>query len=111
MAEYEVELGRITEHRDAKTQELFEVTVDIYVQAATPGGAVGDLDSADHDVTFDIDDGRATLRAIEAEPAFTDLALVALTAAANEVDDLQDVYEVVDPVAAAVDGEYTVVDR
>lgn len=109
MSAYEVELGRIVENRDARTGEPFEVTVDIYVQEAAD--TVGDLASADHRVTFQITDGEARLESVSADPEFTDHALIAVKAAARELDAVQDDYEVPDPIAAADEAAYTVVDQ
>ncbi|MFB6270414.1 MAG: hypothetical protein ABEH83_10745 [Halobacterium sp.] len=105
MAAYEVDLGQVTERRDARTENVFEATVDVYVQEAPGGDGVGDLASADHEVTFDVQDGTATLDAVDAEPAFDKLAFVAARAAAYELDDLQDEYDVEDPVAAVLENE------
>jgi hypothetical protein len=110
MSEYEVELGTVTERRNVRMEELFRVTVDVYVQEASTDDSVGDVNSADHEITFDIADGRATLRRVDADPEFTDLALVAIRAAAEEVDRLQDGYEVVDPIEAVREREYTLLD-
>jgi hypothetical protein len=111
MAAYEVDLGQVTERRDARTEAVFEATVDVSVQQAPGDDGVGvaDLASADHEVTFDVQDGTATLDVVEAEPEVDKLGFVAARAAADELDDLQDEYEVEDPVAAVLECEYLVV--
>lgn len=107
MADYEVELGQITENRDARTQELFEVTVDIYVQETASGGSVSNR--VDHQVTFQIDEGTATFASVTPDEDFSRLTLVAIRAAAEQLNVIQDSYEVHDPIAAVEQAEYTIV--
>lgn len=109
MSAYEVEFGQIVESRDARTDDPLEVTADVYVQEAAD--TVGDLASADHRVTFAVEDGEASLRSISADPEFTDHALIAAKAAARELDRLSDGYDVTDPVAAAAAASVRVVDQ
>lgn len=108
MRDYEVELGQVTESRDARTQEPFEVTVDIYVQGTADPPV--EPTSADHEVVFDVDGDVARFSHLEAHPEFSDLAFVAAKAAANELRDLQDAYEVEDPVERIHRGDYVVLE-
>jgi hypothetical protein len=109
MSAYEIELGQVVENRDARTGTPFEVTVDVYVQEAAE--SLGDLASADHRVTFAVEGDEAHLRSVDADPEFSEHALVACKAAARELDRLQEEYRVRDPVATANDADYTVVDQ
>lgn len=107
MPKFEVELGQITESRDARSQELFEVTVDIYVQKATGSDSVSD--SVDHEVTFVIEDEEAAFKSITGPSECCQLSLIAIKAAANELEALQENYTVNDPIATTNNVEYDVI--
>lgn len=108
MASYEVEFGQIIEHRDAETHDLLEVTVDIFVQQPT---GVTEPGTGDYNVTFTIDGATATFQSLAGQGPVTQSGLVAVKAAATELQELQDVYTVEDPFGTLADTEYTVVSR
>lgn len=111
MSTYEVELGALTESRNAETQELFAVEVEVHVRRTHDDRGVRGPQSGDYVVRFDIDGGVARFRDVEAEAAYGDLALVAIRAAARELDAVQDSYDVESPLAAMRDCDYTVHDQ
>lgn len=108
MLDYEIELGAITERWDAKTDTPFGVSVDVHVRSLED--AVGEPRGAAFTVRFDVEDGVARFDAVEAEHEADDLALAAIAAATERLQDLSDDYEVVDPIETVQTSDYEVLD-
>jgi hypothetical protein len=98
--DYEVEFGSVTERRDARTGSVDRVEVVVHVRRVRAERGVGEPQSGEYRVTFDVADGRARFREIETDTAYDDLGLTAIRAAATEIAAVQDSYEVESPLQA-----------
>lgn len=117
MTDYELELGSITERRNVRAGRVDTVSVDVHVRRAETTRGVADPQSGDYVVTFDVGDERARFRDVRpvddtaAHGGVDDLALVAVRAAARELDGVQDDYAVESPLETIQHREYTVHDQ